>query len=322
MVPRRWDPVNIICTVMLSVNLSSDRNYVDIRGSDRHHADMPAPSRTRQLAVQDETVESWLSALDSPNTRAAYRSDLASFGRWCAQQGAIPLTADTTTLVAFHAAREQAGDSAATIRRKWSALSSFYDFAVRTQAASHNPTLGTDRPRVATGAPSPTMRLTPQAVESYRTLAASLDPRLEALVELLVTDGLKVSEALALDVDDVRGRHPTTTIIVRRRGEQKRVRLDAGTARAVRRCAAGRSDGPLFTNTRSTSSGQPERLTRFGVDHLIRQLTDDDEDRVTANALRRYHITQHAHSAPLEEIRDRAGLADVRSVRRYLADPD
>ncbi|MDO9176292.1 MAG: hypothetical protein Q7V62_15900, partial [Actinomycetota bacterium] len=96
----------------------------------------------------------------------------------------------------------------------------------------------------------------------------------------------------------------------------------ARSSMTISRCAAGRSDGPLFTNTRSTSSGQPERLTRFGVDHLIRQLTDDDEDRVTANALRRYHITRHAHSAPLEEIRDRAGLADVRSVRRYLGDQD
>lgn len=288
-----------------------------------HHAHMPAPSRTRQLAVQRRLEEAWLRELDSPNTRAAYRSDLLAFGKWCAQRGAIPLAADTTTLVAFHAARQEAGDSASTIRRKWSALSSFYDFAVRSEAAAHNPALGTDRPRVTAGAPSPTMRLTPQAVESYRSLAAALDPRLEALVALLVNDGLKVSEALALDIDDVRGRHPATTIVVRRRGQQKRVEIDAATARAVRRCAAGRRAGPLFTNSRSSASGQPERLTRFGADHLIRQLSaDDDGERVTANALRRYHITQHAHATSLDESRDRAGLADVRSVRRYLIQHD
>ena len=105
--------------------------------------------------------------------RAAYRSDLASFGRWCAQTGAIPLTVDSATLIAFQAARQAAGDSASTIRRRWSALSSFYDFAVRNHAADANPALGADRPRPASGDPSPTARLTPQAVASYRSLAAA-----------------------------------------------------------------------------------------------------------------------------------------------------
>ena len=258
----------------------------------------------------------------TPNTRAAYRSDLDSFGRWCAQQGSIPLTADTTTLVAFQAAREAAGDSDSTIRRKWSALSSFYDFAVRRDATDANPALGVDRPRVASGDPSPTLRLTAQAVASYRAVAAALDPRLDALVALLVVDGLKVSEALALDISDVSGKAPTVSVTVRRRGQSKRVVLDAASARAVRRCAAKRQTGPLFASGRSSSSGRPQRLTRFGADHLIRQLSSGDEtiERVTANALRRFHITHQRDGVPLEEIRDRAGLADVRSVRRYLLD--
>ena len=61
------------------------------------------------------------------------------------------------------------------------------------------------------------------------------------------------------------------------------------------------------------------RLTRFGADHLIRQLrTDEATEQVTANALRRFHITARRHGgADLDDVRDRAGLADVRSVRRY-----
>ena len=276
--------------------------------------------RGQRGALQQSTLEGWLSSRLSPNTRAAYRCDLEVFGNWCARQGAIPLTADTATLVAFQAAREAAGDSASTLRRRWSALSSFYDFAVERDLRSINPALGVVRPKVLSGDPSPTVRLSDAAVSSCRAVAAALDHRLEALVALLVCDGLKVAEALALDVDDVSGRSPATAITVRRRGESKRIVLDPASARSVRRCVGKRRSGPVFVNERTSRSEAPHRLTRFGADHLIRQLrTDDATEQVTANALRRFHInTRQGDGDVPDDIRDRAGLADVRSIRRYI----
>jgi integrase/recombinase XerD len=271
-------------------------------------------------ALQHSTTEGWLRTQTSPNTRAAYRSDLETFGNWCARQGAIPLTADTATLVAFQAARQAAGDSASTIRRRWSALSSFYDFAVGRQLRSINPAVGVDRPKVVRGDPSPTVRLSEEAVATCRAVAAALDPRLDALVTLLVCDGIKVAEALALDIVDLSGEAPATTITVRRRGEPRRIVLDRDSARAVRRCVGTRRAGPVFVSERSSTSDAQHRLTRFGADHLIRQLrTGDTTEQVTANALRRFHINAgQADGTTLEEVRNRAGLADVRSVRRYV----
>jgi integrase/recombinase XerD len=143
---------------------------------------------------------------------------------------------------------------------------------------------------------------------------------LEALVALLVCDGLKVAEALALDIDDVSGRPPGTTITIRRRGETTRIVLHHDSARAVRRCIAKRRIGPVFVSESSSKSDARHRLTRFGADHLIRQLrTDDLTKQVTANALRRFHINERQLSGTaLDDIRDRAGLADVRGVRRYV----
>lgn len=278
-----------------------------------------APGRGEAADPQRATVEGWLSSHTSPNTRSAYRADLEAFGNWCARDGAIPLTADPATLVAFQAAREVAGDCASTIRRRWSAMSSFYDFAVDHQLRSTNPAQGADRPKVVSGDPSPTVRLSDEAVATCRAVAAALDPRLEALVALLVCDGLKVAEALALDIDDLSGRPPATTITVRRRGVSKRIVLDRDSARAVRRCVGTRRTGPVFVSERSSKSATPPRLTRFGADHLIRQLrTDTTTEQVTANALRRFHINEHQlRGTALADVRDRAGLADVRGVRRY-----
>jgi site-specific recombinase XerD len=274
----------------------------------------------RSAAPEQSAIETWLGSQASANTRAAYRSDLKVFGTWCARQGAMPLTADAATLVAFQAARAAAGDSSSTIRRRWSALSSFYDFLVDSELRSINPVAGADRPRVTAGDPSPTVRLSPEAVATCRAMAAALDPRLDALVALLVYDGLKVAEALALDVDHVAGRPPRTTITVRRRGEIHRVLLHSDSARAVRRCVGKRRTGPVFISERASASDTPTRLTRFGADHLIRQLrTDDATELVTANALRRFHISEgHLSGSVLEHVRDRAGLADIRSVMRYV----
>ena len=278
-----------------------------------------ASRRTSAAARQQSALENWLSTQSSANTRAAYRCDLEMFGKWCARQGALPLAADTATLVAFQTAREAAGDSASTIRRRWSALSSFFDFAVELELRSGNPSIGVDRPKAASGNPSPTVRLSEDAVAGYRATAAALDPRLEALVALLVRDGLKIGEALALDVEDVSGRAASTTITVRRRSGSKRIVLDSESARAIRRCVGKRVAGPVFISERSSRSEAPHRLTRFGADHLIRQLrTDPNVEPVTANALRRFHITtgQRAGST-LEEVSDRAGLANKRSAQRY-----
>lgn len=277
-------------------------------------------SRRDDEAVRlDAALDGWLSAKTSPNTQAAYRCDLEAFGTWCAREGAFPLTADTATVVAFQAARAANGDSYSTIRRRWSALSSFFDYAVQHELRAINPTTGVDRPKVVPGDPSPTERLSADVVASYRTAAESLDPRLAALVALLVTDGLKVAEALALDIERVTGRPPAATITVRRRGQPKRIVLDRDSARALRRCIGKRCSGPVFVSERSSKSDTPQRLTRFGADHLIRQLRHKHATAtVTANALRRFHInTGQADGAAPDELREGVGLAAIRSLRRY-----
>ena len=198
-------------------------------------------------------------------------------------------------------------------------MSSFFDYAVQHELRATNPAIGVDRPKVVPGDPSPTAQLSADAVASYRAAAAALDPRLDALVALLVADGLKVAEALALDIEHVSGRRPGATITVRRRNETKRIVLDRDSARAVRACIGTRRSGPVFVNERSSKSDVPHRLTRFGADHLIRQLrTDHATEPVTANALRRFHINaSRAGGSTLEDVRQGAGLAAVRSVQRY-----
>jgi integrase/recombinase XerD len=302
----------------------STGDYVDSMNSGCQDRSMASRrSVTVDETVQPRLVEAWVERQRSANTRAAYRTELKTFGAWCAGRGTTVLDSDLQTMIAFATAREAAGDRPSTLRRRWSALSSFFDFAIEQHAVSGtNPLDGMSRPTTATGNPSTTGRLSTQTVADYRLIAAELDPRLDALVSLLIADGFKLAEALALDVHDVSGRPPTTHVRTRRRGDTTRILLDPASAAAVTRCVGARREGPLFLSAAVSPTG-PRRLTRFGADHLIRQLARDGARRVTANELRRFHITSsHRTGDDLDTVRDRAGLASVRSVRRYLPESD
>jgi site-specific recombinase XerD len=294
-----------------------------VSGGRWHHRGMVDGSQTaRQRSIRLGVVEAWVAQQRTPNTRTAYRSDINEFGRWCVARGAVPLEVDVATLVAFLAARQEAGDSASTLRRRRSSLASFFKFAVEISATDVNPFGGPTPASMPAVAMSPTAVLSAAEVECYLATAAAIDPRLEALVALLVFDGLKLGEALALDVDDVTGRPPKVSLVLRRKGQQQRLELTEATARAVHRCAGRRRGQPLFISARrgAPTSASP-RLTRFGADHLIRQLSAPGDDRVTANALRRYHFAiSRAAGVDAELVRQRTGLADVRGLRRYAID--
>jgi site-specific recombinase XerD len=68
----------------------------------------------------------------------------------------------------------------------------------------------------------------------------------------------------------------------------------------------------------------PGRLTRFGVDYLVKQVAQAAglDQAVSGNTLRRrYVMAAHAGGTDLDRIRLNVGHADRRTTRRYL-DPD
>jgi site-specific recombinase XerD len=223
--------------------------------------------------VFDQLLQSWLDSHGSVNTRSAYGSDLALFGRWCAGQNAIPLRVTAEDVAAYQAACDASGDSPSTIRRRSSSLSSFFQFAVAHDAVVDNPVAGSERPQVASGDPSPTPTLDAEVMRQYLHDASQLDCRLHALVALLALDGVKLSEALSLDVTDIAASSRRVSAHVIRSGARVPLVLHPEAGGAVRRCASGRTAGPLLVSEqRSAAGGEPRRLTRFGADHLIKRL--------------------------------------------------
>jgi integrase/recombinase XerD len=157
----------------------------------------------------ERTVEDYLAYLQverglAPATIRAYRGDLTDFGASLGEGGAWAGSPDA--VVRYLAARTQRGRRGETglaptsLRRRAAALKGFYKFAfgeglIDVDVASH-----LDLPRQSRRLPD---TLDIGEVERLLEAAAEAGVRDRALLELLYAAGLRVSEAIGLDREDL-----------------------------------------------------------------------------------------------------------------------
>lgn len=286
-------------------------------------------------------TEAWLANRRlSAHTRDAYRRDVAAWLGWCAATDVDPLRASflhvnayARSLEATLGARTGRPLTPATVARRLSALSSWYDFLVRLRAVDGNPVAGADRPRVDRDH-SATVGLTPQEVDALLAAAqADTSPtaaRNRAVVALLADLGLRVGELVSLNLDDLgfeRGHRSVR--FVGKGGRARRRALTPGTAYAVDAYLAERAaaqhvtvpelTGPLLV----TATGG--RLDRHSVFRLVRRLARTAGipawAKLSPHSLRHaFATTARAEGVPLEDVQDAMGHADPRTTRRYDRD--
>jgi integrase/recombinase XerD len=141
-------------------------------------------------------------------------------------------------------------------------------------------------------------------------------PRETLLVLLLLEFGLRVSEAVGADIEDLgeQGRHRVLRIKGMGQSTKSAVApLNAALAHAVEQARAGRTHGPLLI----TSTGA--RLTRQHAGKLIKRLGEQiGLPHLHPHALRHAFVTLSLdEGASLRDVQDAARHADPRTTRRY-----
>ena len=140
------------------------------------------------------------------NTATAYRRDPKAWSTRCASLGVHPLAAERhhVDLWVRHLTTEaqpRTGRPAApaTVARKLSALSDFYEFGVHdAEVLTYSPVASVRHPKVLDD--SQAVGLTSDELRRLPATAAAHSPRSAALVTLLTFCGLRISEALGADV--------------------------------------------------------------------------------------------------------------------------
>jgi len=267
-------------------------------------------------------TSSWLAALESEHTRSAYRRDLSGFASWLSERDrGTPLDAGRGDIEQYQAMRTADGAAHSSVARQMSALRSFFGYAVSAGALLDAPLVTPPQRGIATAtSESSTDELDAGEVGSLVAASRSLGPRTAALVGLLLFDGLRLSEVLSANVDDVTFRPQRIDIAIARRTGEQSLRLDPWTTVAVQQYVESRRSGPLMLGESPTR--YQDRLTRFGADYLLKHVGAHAQlsSPLTANALRRSFVARsHAAGVPIEAIRERLGHADVRTTRRHLS---
>jgi integrase/recombinase XerC len=258
----------------------------------------------------------------SPHTRRAYRADLAQLATFTGAD-ATPerVAADDVRdwLASLHKTR-----SPASIGRKLASARAFFRFLAREGAIDRDPTLGITPPKQRPRLPRPL------AVDDCRALVEAdretgdLRLRDRALVELLYGAGLRVGEALALDVRDVDLLAREVRVLGKGRKERvvplpQAARMALGAWLAARR-RPGYQAEPLFP--RVARDGTPRRLDARSVRRLLgrRARAAGVADRVHPHRLRHSYATHLLDmGADLRSIQELLGHASLSTTQRYTA---
>jgi integrase/recombinase XerC len=139
----------------------------------------------------------------SRHTEAAYRRDLDCLLRHCAEAGVATWRGlDNYHLRSFAAAEHRRGLSPRSVQRRLSAARSFFEYLLREGVVERNPAVDIAAPKSDKRLPA-----TVDADRMARLLETAGDETLtlrdRALMELLYSSGLRLSELVGLDVADL-----------------------------------------------------------------------------------------------------------------------
>ena len=257
----------------------------------------------------------------SPNTVASYVRDVAQFLDYLTRTNAHdPAQCTQQDIVQYLDYLVGMGKSASSVARALASLKSFYQFLLSHQIVRSNPARGATTVRIQRKLPQ---ILSGKEVELFLEQPQCVDAkgyRDHAMLELLYATGIRVSELIALDMDDVN--ILGGFLRCRSRGKERIIPLYPGAVKAlndyvknVRPQTVLKSDETaLFVNM----SG--ERMSRQGFWKIIKfyQEKAQIKKEITPHTLRHSFATHLLENgADLHSLQEMLGHADISSTQIY-----
>jgi site-specific recombinase XerD len=274
--------------------------------------------------ARDTVAQAWLSSKLSRHTRDAYRFDSGQYFRWCDFWEADVFRVTRSHIDAYRnhlvdpdfddGRRHYRRPQNATINRKLTSVSSFYDFCTAEipTLVPVNPVTHVARPHVSDEAF--TVGLSIDEVDRVFAAAAARGKRDLAIVKLLAENGLRVAELCGADVADLGLESGYRTIRVTRKGGRvQTLPLSEDTYTAIRANLDGRTSGPLFLN-------RGDRISRQVVGYMLTVVRESAniEPPLSPHVFRHTAATLALNAgATLRDVQDMLGHRDPRTTNRY-----
>lgn len=267
-----------------------------------------------------EAIEKFLNYLKvekgfAQNTKLAYENDLnqlAGFLEEAAKGGTTTWTDfDRQSILSYLTNLKERRYAATTVARKVAAIKSFFNFLVAEGMVKDNPTRELPSPRVGRSLPKPiSITQARQLLEETEKRTTPEAKRDKAMLHLLYASGMRVSELVSLNLNDI----DTGGGYVRcfgKGGKERLIPIHSQAVAALKdyvsqgrpRLKASDGEKALFLNRRG------DRLTRQGLWQILKGYAKSAKLGVEITP----HTLRHSFATHML-----SGGADLRSVQELL----
>lgn len=274
----------------------------------------------------------------APNTLAAYRNDLSQFTEYLGSSRAAPFlrlkngsvgsemapsaVSRDAVIDFFIYLKDERSYSAATIARKMAAVKSLYQFLVRDGGVTSNPVTDVEAPEVKKALPRAL------SLEDVSNLMRQVEKRGSpegmrdcAMLRVLYATGMRVTEMVSLDVDDLTI-EDSTVRCVGRGNRERTLPIDHDTTDALR-FYMEKGRGQLLRSSENTAlflNHRGQRLTRQGFWLIMKGLARDAglSTQVTPHTLRHSFAAHRLNAGiSLPDLRYLLGHANLSTTQIY-----
>lgn len=257
----------------------------------------------------------------SLNTLQSYERDILQFERYLNENKLNYVKVKTEDIKEYLNHLQEIGKKTSSISRSLASIRSFYQYETRNKKVKVNPTEGVQAPKVEKHAPS---ILSSQEIELLLDQPKDVDlkgTRDKAMLEFAYATGMRVTEIISLDIDDVN--LETASVICKTATKQRTIPLGSLSLKALAEyieqarpiLVKNEEEKALFVNING------RRLTRQGFWKIIKYYKEQAHitKEITPHVLRHSfatHLLQNG--ADLKSIQTMLGHSDISSTQVYM----
>ncbi|MBQ7900632.1 MAG: site-specific tyrosine recombinase XerD [Clostridia bacterium] len=258
----------------------------------------------------------------SANTLQSYTRDIKQFSRYISDNSLDVTKITKTNILTYMLSMQKSGRAVASVSRNLATVRAFYNYLILKDFVSTNPAYHLETPKQEKKLPQ---ILTTEEVEKLLSCPENIVPasgksiRDKAMLELIYATGIKVSELISLNIDDV----DVNLGYLKCVGENSARIIPLGHV-AIEALKA------YLTDTRSAMAAEGEtalfvncnggRLTRQGFWKLIKEYAKkaDIQKDITPHTLR-HSFAAHLieNGADLASVQEMMGHKDISSTQVY-----
>jgi integrase/recombinase XerD len=277
----------------------------------------------------DETIAAFVKRLGShkhasANTCSAYATDLRQLLKFLQAQkvSSWPMVAsDHLVMYLRYLHKQQYAPT--SVARKLAAMKSFFHWLFEEGRTENDPTAALSAPRVDREMPPPVNAAEVNSLLSHVTARDPIGLRDRAMLHLLISTGMRVTEIVSLDVADIDFANHAVICDGRanKAGRRRSLKLDADALDALRvylqegrnKLVHNKKEHALFVNHHGA------RLTRQGFWLIIKgHARQVGMDSLTPHSLRHsFAVNLLEQGAELREVQEMLGHASISTTQMY-----